>query len=57
MAPTSAVMSMPTGQAVRHRPHPKQPEVPNWSTHDASLWVIHWRYLERGLERTLPPCR
>ena len=43
MARTSSVMSMPTGHHVMQRPHPTQPELPNWSCHEASLWVIHWR--------------
>ena len=43
MARTSSVMSMPTGHQVMQRPQPTQPDVPNWSTQVASLWVIHWR--------------
>src|ERR1019366_296523 len=43
MAPTSSVMSMPTGHQVMQRPQPTHPELPNWSIQDASLWVIHCR--------------
>ena len=57
MAPTSAVMSMAAGHHVMQRPQPTHPEVPNWSTHEASLWVAHWRYRADTDERTLPPCR
>src|ERR1035441_10803022 len=57
MAPTSAVMSMAAGHHVIQRPQPTHPEVPNWSTHEASLWVAHWRYRDGTDERTLPPCR
>ncbi len=38
-----------------HRPHPTQPDVPNWSTQVESLCVNHWRYLALPLVRTLPP--
>jgi hypothetical protein len=48
-------MSIPTGHHVMHRPQPTHPEVPNWSYHVASLWVIHWRYLDFVDGRTLPP--
>jgi hypothetical protein len=37
------------------RPQPTQPVSPNWSTQVASLCVIHWRYREAALSRTLPP--
>ena len=43
IAATSSVMSMPTGHQVRHRPQPTQPDVPNWSIQEESLWVIHCR--------------
>ncbi len=43
MAATSSVRSMPTGHHAMHRPHPTQPDVPNWSHHVESLWVSHWR--------------
>jgi hypothetical protein len=43
MAAASSVMSMPTGHQAMHRPHPMQPEVPNWSHQVESLWVSHWR--------------
>ena len=43
MAPTSSVMSIPTGHQVMHRPQPTQPELPNWSIQEASLCVIHCR--------------
>ena len=42
-ARASAVRSIPTGHQVMHRPQPTQPDSPNWSTHDASLWVSHCR--------------
>ena len=42
-AATSSVRSMPTGHQVMQRPHPTQPEWPNWSIHVPSLWVSHWR--------------
>ena len=42
-AATSSVMSMPTGHHTMHRPHPTQPELPNWSCQVPSLWVSHWR--------------
>ena len=42
-AAASAVMSMAAGHHVTHRPHPTQPEDPNWSCQDASLCVIHCR--------------
>ena len=38
-----------------HRPHPMQPDVPNWSIQDASLWVIHCRYRALVEALTLPP--
>src|SRR3712207_6048003 len=40
-AAASSVMSMPTGHQAMQRPHPTQPEVPNWSYQEASLWVAH----------------
>ena len=42
-AATSAVMSIPAGHHVMHRPQPTQPIEPNWSCHEPSLWLIHWR--------------
>ena len=48
---------MPTGHQVMQRPQPTQPDSPNWSCHQASLWVIHWRYLEPTCGRVLPPCK
>ena len=42
-ASSSSRMSMPTGHQVMHRPQPTQPNVPNWSTQVANLWVSHWR--------------
>ena len=56
IARTSSVRSMPTGHHVMHRPQPTQPDVPNWSIHVASLWVIHWRYRDRAEGLTCPPC-
>jgi hypothetical protein len=43
MAASSSRTSMPTGHQAMHRPQPTQPEVPNWSTQVANLWVSHWR--------------
>ena len=43
MAAASSVMSIPAGHQVMQRPQPTQPFSPNWSTHVASLCVIHWR--------------
>ena len=43
MAATSSVRSMPTGHQVMQRPQPTQPETSNWSIHEASLCVSHWR--------------
>ena len=43
MAAASSVRSMPTGHQAMHRPHPTQPDVPNWSHQVESLWVSHWR--------------
>src|SRR6478672_8836212 len=43
IAAASSVMSIATGHQVMQRPQPTQPEVPNWSIHVESLWVIHWR--------------
>ena len=43
MVLASSVMSMPTGHHAIQRPQPTHPEVSNWSHHDESLWVIHWR--------------
>ena len=39
----SSVRSIPTGHHVMQRPQPTQPVSPNWSTHVASLCVIHCR--------------
>ena len=55
MARTSSVISMPTGHQVMQRPQPTQPELPNWSIQEASLWVIHCRYRDLAELRTLPP--
>jgi hypothetical protein len=46
---------MPTGHQTMHRPHPTQPDEPNWSCQVPSLWVSHCRYLLVGDVRTLPP--
>ncbi len=35
--------SMPTGHHVMQRPQPTHPDCPNWSHHDANLWVSHCR--------------
>ena len=43
IAATSSVISIPTGHQVIQRPHPTQPDSPNWSCHVPSLWVSHWR--------------
>jgi hypothetical protein len=43
IAADSSVMSIPTGHHVMHRPQPTHPDVPNWSHHVESLWVIHCR--------------
>ena len=43
MIASSSRTSMPTGHHVTHRPQPTQPEVPNWSTQVANLWVSHCR--------------
>src|SRR5271165_6941485 len=55
MARASSVRSIPTGHQVMQRPQPTHPEVPNWSIQYANLCIIHWRYLDRGVERTLLP--
>src|SRR5271169_3051019 len=55
MARASSVISMATGHHVMQRPHPTQPEVPNWSIQVASLCVIHCRYRDLAEARTLPP--
>jgi len=47
-------MSIPTGHQVMHRPHPTQPDEPNWSIQDASLCVIQWPYRALAEVRTLP---
>ncbi len=47
---------MPAGHQVMQRPHPTQPEDPNWSVHAASLWVSHCRYRAPVEVRTAPPC-
>src|SRR6266566_5257245 len=54
-AATSSVMSMPTGHHTMHRPHPTQPELPNWSCQVPSLWVSHCRYRLLAEARTGPP--
>jgi hypothetical protein len=36
-------MSIAAGHQVMHRPQPVQPDMPNWSIQEASLWVIHCR--------------
>ena len=43
IAAISSVTSIPTGHQVMQRPHPTHPLVPNWSIHDANLWVSHCR--------------
>ena len=40
---SSSRTSMPTGQKVMQRPQPVQPELPNWSHHEANLCVSHCR--------------
>jgi hypothetical protein len=57
IAATSAVMSIAAGHHVTQRPQPTHPDEPNWSHHDASLWVVHWRYRAAVVPRTLPPAR
>ena len=37
------------------RPQPTHPDVPNWSIHEANLWVSHCRYRPSPLVRTSPP--
>ena len=55
MAEISSVKSMPTGHQAMQRPHPTQPDVPNWSIQLATLCVSHWRYLDLVLLRITPP--
>ena len=43
IAISSSRTSIPTGHQVMQRPQPTQPNVPNWSTQVANLWVSHWR--------------
>ena len=40
---TSSVRSIPTGHQVIQRPHPTQPDAPNWSIQLAILCVSHMR--------------
>src|SRR5581483_6352923 len=44
-----------TGHHVMQRPQPTHPEAPNWSIHDANLWVSHCRYRDSRLVRTTAP--
>ena len=43
IAATSSVRSMPAGHHEMQRPHPTQPDSPNWSHHVESLCVSHCR--------------